>query len=437
MTRTLKAGRYEVTGVLGSGAQGETLDALDTSNGQRVAVKRFSVRGAASWKDVELAEREARVLQAVQHPKLPRYIDHFEEDGALYLVMERVEGESLAVIKKNKGSLPRAELVRLLADVGEVLDYLHGRAPPIIHRDIKPGNVIRRPDGSFALVDFGAVRDSLKPEGGSTVVGTFGYMGPEQFQGRALPQSDVYSLGATALSLLTGREPEDLPHRGLAIDVPQALPHDPVFARVLSRMLEPDPDRRAQRVAPLVAELAPPPPAHSSMPPGSIPPPGAWSPGSAWPGPPPPGSVPTVHPPNRKPLAPPLIAILLVLGLIVARFSSGMLFRVFLPVLLTLLSIFFGGGLRRAASRMRTIGERGDEGIRHAMDIVRGARPRPSDAGHRRDKGRRRYEKAQRRWEKAQERERQRDSRRFRVIDVDAEEDALDDDDIHRRRKRH
>jgi serine/threonine protein kinase len=401
MARTLKAGRYEVTGVLGAGAQGETLDARDTSNGQRVAVKRFSVRGAKSWKDVELAEREARVLSAITHPKLPRYIDHFEEDGALYLVMDLVEGESLAALKKRQGSLPRAELVRLLSDVGEVLDYLHGRAPPIIHRDIKPGNVIRKPDGSFSLVDFGSVRDSLKPEGGSTVVGTFGYMGPEQFQGRALPQSDVYALGATALSFLTGREPEDLPHRGLAIDVAQALPHDPAFARVLARMLEPDPDRRATRVAPLVAGLAPP-PTHGSIPPGSVPPRG-----SARPGPPAPGSVPTIHPPNRKPLAPPLIAVLLILGLLVARFSTGVLFRVFLPVLLTLLSIFFGGGLRRTAARMRDVGQRGDEGIRHAMDIVRGGPKRRS--------------------------KRPRHQRRMRVIDVEAEEDALD---VQRGRKR-
>src|SRR6185436_19959572 len=120
----------------------------------------------------------------------------------------------------------------------------------------------------FAFVDFGAVRERMRPEGGSTVVGTFGYMAPEQFQGRAGPGSDVYAVGATALTLLTGREPEDLPHRGLAIDVPQALSGlaDPKIVRILSAMLEPDPDRRPRRIAPLLVEFA------AGPAPGSAPP---------------------------------------------------------------------------------------------------------------------------------------------------------------------
>src|SRR5688572_8816048 len=329
MSRTLKNGRYRIDGVLGSGAQGETLDAIDTTTEGRVAVKRFSVRGAASWKDVELAEREARVLSAIRHPKLPRYIDHFEEEGALYLVMDRVDGESLAALRKRAGTLPRSELVRLLAELGEVLDYLHGRSPPTIHRHIKPGNVIRKPGGWCSVGDFGSVRDRLKPEGGSTVVGTFGYMGPEQFQGRALPQSDVYGLGATALTLLTGREPEELPHRGLAIDVKAALPHDPAFSRVLEKMLDPDPDRRASRVTPLLGELYAPLPSASG---------GPWAPGQNASGPwaPRPG-VPGSSSYSKPFVASSIVVLILLVGLAIARVSTGVLFRVFLPVLLTLL----------------------------------------------------------------------------------------------------
>jgi membrane protein implicated in regulation of membrane protease activity len=258
MPEALKDGRYVIVGSLGEGSQGRTFDAVDKREGQPVAIKRFDVRGATSWKDVDLAEREARVLQSLSHPKLPRYIDRFEVDGALYLVMEKIEGESLAAIRKRDGGLDEKQVLRLLRDAAEVLDYLHRRSPPVIHRDLKPGNVLRRPDGSFAFVDFGAVRDKLKPEGGSTVVGTFGYMAPEQFQGRALPGSDVYAVGATAITMLTGRDPEDLPHKGLAIDVRAALKGraSERTVAVLEKMLDPDPDRRASRIAPLLEGLA-------------------------------------------------------------------------------------------------------------------------------------------------------------------------------------
>ena len=252
----LRDGRYRVVGKLGEGAQGTTFDAIDSKTGAAVAIKRFSVRGAKSWKDVELAEREATVLETLSHPALPAHVEHFEENGALYLVMQKIEGQSLAALTSRGGALSRDDVVRFLHDAASVLDYLHGRSPPVIHRDINPKNVIRRPDGSFALVDFGAVRDRLKPEGGSTIVGTFGYMAPEQLQGRALPATDVYSVGATALRLLTGREPETLPHRGLAVDVGAALGSaDHVMKDVLAKMLDPDPDRRASKLGPLVKRL--------------------------------------------------------------------------------------------------------------------------------------------------------------------------------------
>jgi hypothetical protein len=254
---TLRDGRFVILHPIGEGAQGRTFDGVDKREGRVVAIKRFDVRGARSWKDVELAEREARVLQSLSHPKLPAYVDHFEEDGALYLVMEKIEGESLGAYRMRRTGMSEKEVVRLLQDASEVLDYLHGRASPVIHRDLKPGNVIRRPDGSFAFVDFGAVRDRLRPKGGSTVVGTFGYMAPEQLQGRALPASDVYAIGATAVTLLTGSEPEDLPHRGLAIDVREVLRGraSAGLIDVLGKMLDPDPDRRASRIAPLLARL--------------------------------------------------------------------------------------------------------------------------------------------------------------------------------------
>ena len=290
-TKVLRDGRYELLRKLGEGSQGQTYEAMDHGVGpearQRaaraapladkwsryvreqqsggevpqdarlVAIKCFRVGSAKAWKDVELAEREARTLAALDHPRLPRYFEHFEEDGALYLVMEKIEGESLAAIRKTGRAMSAVDVTRMLEDIGEALRYLHGRAPSVVHRDIKPGNVLRRPDGSFALVDFGAVRDRLKPAGGSTVVGTFGFMAPEQFQGRASPGSDVYGLGATAMTMLTGVDPEELPHVGLGIDVARALPKSTPapLARALAAMLIPDPDRRAGSIDEALALL--------------------------------------------------------------------------------------------------------------------------------------------------------------------------------------
>jgi len=427
--RTLRAGRYAIVGELGAGSQAETLDAVDKQLGRAVAIKRFQVRGAKSWKDVELAEREARVLATLSHPNLPVYIEHFEEDGALYLVMEKIEGETLASIRKRKGSLSSSDIARFFADTGAALGYLHGRAPPIIHRDIKPGNVIRRADGSFAIVDFGSVRDQLKPEGGSTVVGTFGYMAPEQFQGRALPCSDVYAVAATALTLLTGQEPEDLPHRGLALDVRAALGRsaEPRVVRALEGMLNPDPDQRARVVIQLESEPRREPQRPKNRPESRAerePPSGReWQRPEPW------DLYQTREQAREKrrllraesqrlrdelkyqikgearrirfhakalkrerraqrryqrqahgfgPAAP-LVLALLVLGLTFARVATFALFRVFLPTLLMLLSVFF----RRAAlgaDRCREIGRLGDRSLVLAIDAVRGrafGRPDP------------------------------------------------------------
>jgi serine/threonine protein kinase len=253
--KSFRDGRYVVLRILGEGSQGSTFEAVDKREGRLVALKSFAVRGARQWKDVELAEREARVLSSLSHRDLPAYVEHFEEEGALVLVMERMEGVSLTSYAKGGGKWREADVIGLLQQAAGVLAYLHGQSPPIIHRDLKPSNVVRRPDSSFAFVDFGAVRDRLRPEGGSTVVGTFGYMAPEQFQGRACPASDVYSIGATALWMLTLSEPEKLPHKGLAIDVAAALGprRSPNLVTVLTAMLQVDPEKRPPSIAPLLA----------------------------------------------------------------------------------------------------------------------------------------------------------------------------------------
>src|SRR5262245_14494598 len=128
--KSLRNDRYAVVRALGEGGQGATFEAVDKLRGKPVAIKRFRVRGAKSWKEVELAEREAKVLRSLSHPNLPRYIEHFEQGGELFLVTDKIEGESLTELRRGGGTLDEAEVIRFLHDAAGALDYLHGRAPP-------------------------------------------------------------------------------------------------------------------------------------------------------------------------------------------------------------------------------------------------------------------------------------------------------------------
>lgn len=350
----LRDGRYVCMRLLGAGAQGQTYEAVDKQAGRLVAVKRFEVRGARSWKDVELAEREARVLANLHHPALPALVEHFEEGGCLYLAMERIEGADLA--SDTHGSrLGLLDVLRLLETAADVLHYLHGRAPPVIHRDLKPGNIIRKPDGSFAFVDFGSVRDRLRADGGSTLAGTFGFMAPEQLQGRALPATDVYAIGATALALLTGSPPEELPHKGLRIDVAAALPGaDPTLLRVLHELTSPDPDERPASLGPAVVALRPLREAlerHGAPPPPPAP---AGAPGH--------GGGQRRAPPRslRLALSKPLLLAVLTTALFLARVVVALVVQLGVPLLLGLLSVFFGRALLKVASAVRGAGKLAD-----------------------------------------------------------------------------
>ncbi|WP_437976682.1 protein kinase [Sorangium sp. So ce295] len=243
------ADRYRVVRVLGRGGNAITYEAEDLSTGGRVAVKQLLIWKHAEWKALDLFEREARVLSSLTHPSIPRYIDYLKLDGAqgpcFYLVQELAPGRPLSAWVKDGWRADEAEATTIARHVLRTLLYLQGFSQPIVHRDIKPQNLLRHEDGSVYLVDFGAVGEARDTtSGGSTVVGTYGYMAPEQFRGRAAPGSDLYGLGATLLHVLSGRDPADLPQKGMRFDVRGSVQVSPPFADWLDRMLDPDLDRR-------------------------------------------------------------------------------------------------------------------------------------------------------------------------------------------------
>ena len=214
---------YEVLAQIGRGSQGTTFKAKHVPSGALVAIKVMDVGAVSNWKDVELFERESKALESLNHPAIPDYIDSWtvEEGGPLQmcLAQEFVEGLNLRDELAKGGRWSDEQALDALEQLLQILIYLHDRVPPVIHRDVKPNNIIRRPDGQIVLVDFGAVQTQRAGTvGGSTVIGTPGYMPMEQVIGQAGPRSDLYALGATVGHMLTGVEPSKIPLRNNRFD---------------------------------------------------------------------------------------------------------------------------------------------------------------------------------------------------------------------------
>jgi len=202
--------RYRIARVLGQGAFGRTYKAenLERFNDPCV-IKKFIAQGqgASLRKAKELFQREAKRLNDLDHPQIPRLHAYFQQKGVLYLVQEFVEGEDLRSEFGWRGRYSEAEIRELLESLLPVLQYLHSQDPPLIHRDIKPENIMRRQgDRQLVLIDFGGAKQiagtSLSRPG--TVIYTPGYAAFEQINGQPRPASDLYSLGATCARLLTG-----------------------------------------------------------------------------------------------------------------------------------------------------------------------------------------------------------------------------------------
>jgi formylglycine-generating enzyme required for sulfatase activity/predicted Ser/Thr protein kinase len=203
-------GRYRIEKQLGKGGFGAVYQSWDTHLNEPVALKESLLFSPEAQRQFQ---QEAKMLFKLRHPNLPVVHDCFIIPGqGQYLVMDFIEGENLGALVKHTGALPVEQALKWIRQAGEALSYLHTRQPPIIHRDIKPANIILTLEGRIFLVDFGIAKEGDIEQ--VTMSGAHakspGYSPPEQYgQTGTDAQSDLYALGATSYTLLTGRVPED------------------------------------------------------------------------------------------------------------------------------------------------------------------------------------------------------------------------------------
>jgi serine/threonine-protein kinase len=216
----LLQGRYRVIRNIGGGGMAAVYLAEDTRlPGRHCAVKEMSPAQAQdrNWA-ISAFKQEAQILANLKHPGITPVTDFFAERGNWYLVMEFVEGQSLdKVLAAAPGQrLPASQALNVLEQLCKVLEYLHARTPPVIFRDLKPGNVMLTPANEVKLIDFGIARFFKPIQGRDTVnLGTPGYAAPEQYGGigQTDARADVYGLGVLLHQLLTGYDPTSTPFR--------------------------------------------------------------------------------------------------------------------------------------------------------------------------------------------------------------------------------
>ncbi|MFN6463660.1 MAG: serine/threonine protein kinase [Nostoc sp. DedVER02] len=265
MIGEILAERYEVQQLLGKKAGRRTLVARDLNTQELVVIKLLSFGGDFEWDSLKLFEREAETLKSLSHPLIPRYLDYFEVNlptiKGFALVQTYIPAKTLEQYLQSGRTFTEAEVKQIAKALLEILIYLHGLYPPIIHRDIKPSNILLgersgNSVGQVYLVDFGSVQTVFATEGGTrTVVGSYGYMPQEQFGGRTVPASDLYSLGATLIYLVTGTHPADLPQRDFRIQFEQVANVSPGLTRWLKLMTEPSLERRFSSASEAIAAL--------------------------------------------------------------------------------------------------------------------------------------------------------------------------------------
>lgn len=252
-------GKYTILEKVGRGAQGTVFKA-SSKTGEIVAIKIFDFREAESWKEVDLLKREVETLQKLDVQGIPKFIEFIEKEPYSYLVESYIEGSSLKDMIEDGFEPTFDQVVAILSSALKILSQLHTRLHPIIHRDIKPGNLIvniKGEDIRVWLVDFGTVAANRQRTNASTFAGTAGYVAPEQLFGKATPASDIYGMGMTMVHLISGVAPCDMEMDGLTLKYDKYLPENlpKSFRDMLAEMVAPNPNDRLKDAESVLKKL--------------------------------------------------------------------------------------------------------------------------------------------------------------------------------------
>lgn len=213
---SLVDGKYKILNKIGQGGMSVVYLAMNEKANKQWAIKEVRKDGRQNYEVVRqglIAETD--ILKRLNHPNLPSIVDVIDDGESFLIVMDYIEGKPLSNALKELGAQPQEFVVEWAKQLCDVLGYLHSRIPPIIYRDMKPSNVMLKPDGNVTLIDFGTAREfkSDRVED-TTCLGTQGYAAPEQFGGRGQTdaRTDIYCLGATMYHLVTGHNPAKPPY---------------------------------------------------------------------------------------------------------------------------------------------------------------------------------------------------------------------------------
>lgn len=253
---TVIDGKYEVLKEIGRGGMSIVYLAMDKHLNKQWAVKEIRKKGNGKNDEIIVNSllAEANMMKRLDHPALPRIVDIIDNGKTIYIIMDYIEGESLDKILSEFGAQSEEDVTAWAKQLCDALSYLHSQKPPIIYRDMKPANVMLKPEGNIKIIDFGIAREYKEESlSDTTVLGTKGYAPPEQYSGQTDPRSDIFALGMTMHHLLTGVDPRSgeayAPVRMWNPELSEGI------EIIINKCTEPAPENRYQSCSDLLYDL--------------------------------------------------------------------------------------------------------------------------------------------------------------------------------------